>query len=168
MEVELKELETSLARAYSISGDPELVDVDEHAECYGDIQKLIEREIERQSVTDEEIREVIDWFERENKSLSEDVEDLRETIEKYPFEKMSYSKNTKDWRPFKIKALTSRVERNELAIQALQLFGKSEEPKEPCEWCSGEQRLVCYKVISPTTRVLVSKTNYCPNCGRKL
>ncbi len=47
----LKELETSLARAYSISGDPELVDVDEHARCYEDIQKLLDREIERQSAT---------------------------------------------------------------------------------------------------------------------
>lgn len=47
-------------------------------------------------------------------------------------------------------------------------FFRDCEPKEPCEWCSGEQRLVCYKVISPTTRVLVSKTNYCPNCGRGL
>lgn len=121
----LKELEASLARAYSISGDPELVDVNKHAECYGDIQKLIDAEIERQSVTDEGIQEAI-------KKLSE-----------YLVFPELY---TEKW----IKTVN-------LAIQALQLFGKSEHvgngDKSGCK-C---EQAVC-----------LNGTAYCANCRRKL
>lgn len=60
-----KELKSSLSNAYSISGDPELVDVDEHVKCYEEILELIEGEFDRQWKTCFTCRQIEDKHDTE-------------------------------------------------------------------------------------------------------
>lgn len=116
-----------------------------HKDDLNTILTLANAELERQSVTDEDVVEAIQYcVEQEQFNL--------ETLKVETLEPKSFF----EW----------RAKMYRTAAKALQAYRPE---REPCEWCQGlsEKKFIRGNLIEPGEHTSIM-ANYCPNCGRKL
>lgn len=105
---------------------------------------LANAELERQSVTDEDVAEAIEWLDEDRRNLERKVAQTSS---------------------FNAGILRRELNRVRLAIQALQAYRPE---REPCNWCEAQMQNVMGYVQYGCYRLDASCWNFCPVCGRKL
>lgn len=133
-----------------VLGDKEyLTNLNTYHEPENELLKLIDAEIARQSVTDQQVKDAIVW-------LEESVAMYQTSIDLYPEEE--YDNN---WH--------KAVSKGKTAITALEQMRT-----EPCDKCTNRECALsgggdhCPVNSCSECKHYILDFNYCPNCGRKL
>ena len=115
-----------------------------HKDDLSTMLALANAELERQSVTDEDVAEAIEWLDEDRRNLERKVAQASS---------------------FNAGILRRELNRVRLAIQALQAYRPE---REPCNWCEAQMQNVMGYVQYGCYRLDASCWNFCPVCGRKL
>ena len=119
-------------------------DINESIDAFAVGIALANAELERQSVTDEDVAEAIEWLDEDRRNLER---------------KVAHTSS------FNAGILRRELNRVRLAIQALQAYRPE---REPCNWCEAQMQNVMGYVQYGCYRLDASCWNFCPVCGRKL
>jgi len=119
-------------------------DINESIDAFAVGIALANAELERQSVTDEDVAEAIEWLDEDRRNLERKVAQTSS---------------------FNAGILRRELNRVRLAIQALQAYRPE---REPCDWCEAQMQNVMGYVQYGCYRLDASCWNFCPVCGRKL
>ena len=157
-----------------------------HKDDLNTILTLANAELERQSVTDEDVVEAIQfleiinhpqfamWDKKQRKALSLATEALQayrpvEVTDANIYEAIDYFKRLKVYATDfenEFPEMPQALDMADLAIKALEAYRPE---REPCEWCQGlsEKKFIRGNLIEPGEHTSIM-ANYCPNCGRRL